>query len=383
MCKRQILVIAGVVALAAGIRLKAAAPVAAAAQAPIASRPCGKNFAPCTGEEVFRAACITCHGPNGQGQPRSRVGFAKELPDFSDCAATTPEVEHDWFAVVYNGGPIRAFDRHMPSFAGALSEQEIRNVVHYLRTFCGDRKWPPGELNLPRPLLTEKAFPENEAVVSTSISRRGGTAAGTEIAYEHRLGSRTQYEIAVPIEMQHPQGSDWSRGVGDIAFALKRVLAHDSTSIFSAGVETAFPTGSEAQGLGSGVTTFEPFVAYGRMLPFDAFVQAQGGFGLPTDTAKASREAFWRAAVGRTFYQNRFGRQFSPMLELTGAKAFADGEPVEWDVVPEVQVSLSKLQHVRLGLGLQMPVTARDERGRTFHLYILWDWFDGPLFSGW
>jgi hypothetical protein len=51
--------------------------------------------------------------------------------------------------------------------------------------------------------------------------------------------------------------------------------------------------------------------------------------------------------------------------------------------VPQAQVSLSKLQHVRLGMGLQLPVNERDQRGRTLHLYLLWDWFDGPLFSGW
>jgi hypothetical protein len=51
--------------------------------------------------------------------------------------------------------------------------------------------------------------------------------------------------------------------------------------------------------------------------------------------------------------------------------------------VPQAQVSLSKLQHVRLDMGVQLPVNERDQRGRVFHLYLLWDWFDGPLFSGW
>jgi mono/diheme cytochrome c family protein len=372
---RHAVIYAAALALCAGIRLKAAPVQTAAARGPGAP--------PRSGEEVFRTACITCHGPQGRGNPRSHVGFDKQLPDFSDCSATTPEVEHDWFAVVYNGGPIRAFDRHMPSFGGALSEQEIWNVVRYIRTLCRDASWPHGELNLPRPLLTEKAFPENEAVVTTSISRFGGAAATAEIAYEHRLGSRAQYELAVPVEMQHADGDRWARGVGDIAFAVKRVLYHDPLSIFTAGLETAFPTGSESQGLGAGATTFEPFVAFGRILPSNMFVQVHGGVDLPTSTSETSREVFWRGVIGRTFYQNRFGRQFSPMLEMQGTKPLVSAAEIEWDLVPEAQVSLSKLQHVRLGMGVQMPVNERDQRGRTFHLYLLWDWFDGPLFSGW
>src|SRR4029077_15211561 len=120
------------------VALVFAGAVSVRAQAPVRS-----------GAEVFRAACITCHGPDGRGTPKSHVGFDVPLPDFTDCQATTPEVENDWFAVVYNGGPVRAFDRHMPSFGEALSDAEIHNVVRYLRTFCADRAWPPGDLNLP------------------------------------------------------------------------------------------------------------------------------------------------------------------------------------------------------------------------------------------
>jgi hypothetical protein len=71
------------------------------------------------------------------------------------------------------------------------------------------------------------------------------------------------------------------------------------------------------------------------------------------------------------------------MLEVQGTKPLVSNEAIEWDLVPQAQVSLSKLQHVRLDMGVQLPVNERDQRGRVFHLYLLWDWFDGPLFSGW
>ena len=109
----------------------------------------------------------------------------------------------------------------------------------------------------------------------------------------------------------------------------------------------------------------------------------QAGIELPVDRAKASREAFCRVAGGRTFFHNRFHREWSPMLELAAAKALAEGKRTEWDVVPQVQLSLSRRHHVLVSGGLQIPVNRRASRGATFRMYLLWDWFDGPFTSGW
>ena len=73
--------------------------------------------------------------------------------------------------MIHGGGPSRGFSVLMPVWGAALSEAEIARVLSHLRSFCSDDRWPRGELNLPRPLLTEKAFPEDEAVVTTFASR--------------------------------------------------------------------------------------------------------------------------------------------------------------------------------------------------------------------
>ena len=71
---------------------------------------------------------------------------------------------------------------------------------------------------------------------------------------------------------------------------------------------------------GGGVTVFEPFVAFAQLLPAEGFVQAQAGLELPFDTAIAGREAFWRVTAGKSFSQGRFGRSWSPMVELLAAR---------------------------------------------------------------
>lgn len=339
-----------------------------------------------TGADIYRAACSTCHGPDGRGQPKSHVGFDIELPDFTDCSFATPEAEADWFAIVRNGGPVRAFDRVMPAFGEALTGEEILKVVGHVRAFCSDKSWPRGDLNLPRPLVTEKAFPENEALITTTIERAGGAAIGNSVVYEQRLGKRSQWELAVPIDIQQDEkGGPWKRGLGDVAAAFKHVLFHDvgRGSIVSGGLEVVLPTGKESRGFGKGVTIFEPFVSVGQIIGASGFVQAQAGVELPSDRARVSREAFWRIAAGQTWLHNRFDREFSPMVELVAAKELVKGERVHWDVVPQLQVSLSRRHHVLLNGGLQLPLNDRADRGRTFRIYLLWDWFDGGFFSGW
>jgi hypothetical protein len=48
-----------------------------------------------------------------------------------------------------------------------------------------------------------------------------------------------------------------------------------------------------------------------------------------------------------------------------------------------MQITLSTRQHIMMSAGVRIPLTARDERHAQFMCYLLWDWFDGPLFGGW
>ena len=333
-----------------------------------------------SGESVYRAACAACHGPDGRGVPQLSVGFDVPLPDFTDCSFNSREPSADWFAIGHDGGPARAFDRRMPAFGQVLTPAQIEMSVGYIKRFCDDPAWPPGELNLPRALVTEKAFPEDEAVLSTTID--SGTFVN-EFLYERRIGARTQYEVKVPVAVLEGD-TGWQHGLGDIAAALKHAFHHslERGRIFSAAAEIILPTGKENEGLGGGVTVFEPFAAFGQMLPADGFIQAQTGFEIPFDEDSAN-EFFWRGLVGKSFVQGEFGRTWSPMVEILGAKELADGEPVVWDVVPQMQVTLSRRQHIMINVGVRIPVNERDARTTQLLTYFLWDWFDGGFFDGW
>jgi mono/diheme cytochrome c family protein len=340
-----------------------------------------------TGKQIFEAACATCHAPDGTGSPRSSVGFTPlsnghDLPDFTDCATNTVEPLADWVAVVHEGGPVRGLDRHMPSFGDALSVDEIERALKYVWSFCTDPAWPRGDLNFPRAFFTEKAFPENETVITTAVA---SDSVGNEIVYEHRIGSLGQYEVKVPIDFQAAEeGGSWNYGLGDIELAVRRTFYHsvDRGNIFAAGAAVTLPTGKEDLGLGSGYTIFEPFAMFGQTVAGNGFVQVHTGIEIPTDHDLGVNEGFVRTAAGYTFAQDRgFGRAWTPMLEVLMAKP-ADGG-AEWDVVPQLQVSLSKLQHVLINIGARIPLNEREERKPQFLTYFLWDWFDGGLTQFW
>lgn len=352
---------------------------------PVAGAPPGDD-AP--GERLYLSACAGCHGRDGAGAPEARAGFPKPPPDFTDCAFARREPDADWLAVVHEGGPARGFSPLMPPFGGAFSDAEIERIVEHVRTFCTNHAWPRGELNLPRALVTTKAYPEDEAVIESRIAAEGRGAVIQELVYERRVGPRSQLEIALPFgwrERPEPAEATGHWGVGDLRLGAKHALlaSLESGTIVSVAGELILPTGDDAEGFGLGTAAFEPYVALGQILPRGFFVQAQAGFELPFDEDRAEDEVFWRAVLGRSFVQGRFGRVWSPMVEILGSRAMTAGARTQWDAVPQLQVTLNRRQHVRLAAGVRLPLTDASTRDTQVLVYLLWDWFDGGLLEGW
>jgi hypothetical protein len=269
----------------------------------------------------------------------------------------------------------------MPALGEALSRQEIELAVSHARAFCTEESWPRGELNFPRALVTTKAFPEDEAVL-TIISADG--VVTNKFVYEQRVGPRSMFEVIAPLEFSKRAPGDWTGGVGDLGFAVKHVLVANEArgSIVSAAAEVLVPTGSTERRIGSGTTVVEPFVAVGQRLPARAFLQGQVGGGIPIDRAQTD-EAFWRLAAGRQFRQGEFGRLWAPIVEVLGARELTSGASTHWDVVPQVHVTLSTRQHIRADVGVRIPVNERTGRSTQVLGYFLWEWFNGGLTTGW
>jgi mono/diheme cytochrome c family protein len=346
---------------------------------------------PTSGRALYLAACAACHGAGGQGAPRSQVGFDVPLPDFTDCSFATREPDGDWGAIVAQGGPARGFSEMMPAFGAMLDAGRIQAVLDEVRTFCTDGAWPRGDLNLPRPLVTEKAYPEDEAVLEAGVTTDDPGAVVTTLVFEKRIRARGQIEVLFPFgwvestpDPSSPDDIAWSSTLGDLAVGYKNAFFHslEHGSILSVTGEVKLPTGDE-EALGKGTFVFEPFLSYGQLLPADTFLHAQAGFEVPFDTDTADNEAFLRAVFGGTLTSGRWGRSWTPMLELLGARELVSGAETSWDAVYELQVTLNRRQHVMVNAGVRTPITDRDQRSTQVLFYLLWDWYDGGLFAGW
>jgi mono/diheme cytochrome c family protein len=340
-----------------------------------------------TGKEIYRAACASCHGPDGRGQSQNLAGFQRpsSFPDFTDCHGATPEPDLQWRAVITNGGPARGFSQIMPAFKDALTPDQIGKVIEYLRSLCTESAWPRGNFNLPRPLVTEKAFPEDEVVLTGGLNLHGAPAGGATAIYEKRIGSSGMIEAAVPYNIAYDSGVSRS-GFGDISLGYKRKLFDNlkAGSIFSLGGEVVAPTGNPRLGTGGGSPVFEGFAAFGQILPANSFLQFHTGYELSTQPDKVPRAYYLHTAIGKSFRPGGgLGRWWTPMTEFIADRDLVSGATMNWDVVPEIQIPISKRMHILANVGVSIPVNNTADRPKQFLIYFLWDYADGTLKQGW
>jgi hypothetical protein len=340
-----------------------------------------------TDKQIYLAACAACHGADGRGSSPSLLGFEQTLPDFTDCEFASREPDGDWVIVAYYGGPIRGFSEHMPAFGKILTREQLLKAVQYIRNFCWEKSWPRGELNLPKPLITEKAYPEDEAIFLTSFDKNFKKISNKFI-YETRFGSRNQIEIAIPFgwnKYSEIEDSQKSANLGDLALGYKRVLLHNyrNGSILSIVGEVILPTGDENDGFSKGTMVFEPFLVFSQILPSDFFLHAQAALEIPFNKDKAESEALFRLALGHSFSFEPHGRTWSPIIELLASRELGPDGTLIFDIVPQIQVTLNQRQHIMFNIGVRIPVNQTEGRDIQILAYILWDWFDGGFFEGW
>jgi hypothetical protein len=339
-----------------------------------------------SGADIFATTCAACHGSDGRGASVARTGLTIKLLDFTDCARTNREPDHDWHAVIAEGGPARGFDRLMPAFGEILSANEQEAVLSYARGFCADPVWPRGDLNFPRALVTEKAFIEDEVVVTSAMGTRSPRNVDSRLVFESRFLRRQQFEMSLPFNVARMSDGSRDAGIGDVSMGVKSMLlaSLSSGTVLSVAGEVILPTGNKDKGFGKGVVLFEPFVALGQALPLDSFASAQAGVEIPTKEASGvETEGYARVALGRTFVHGSYGRSFTPMVEASAVRELAGGATTALDVVPQMQFSLSRRQHVLASLGGSIPVLAREGRSSQVMFYLLWDYADGGLFQAW
>lgn len=310
-----------------------------------------------SGAALYRAWCASCHGADGRGVPAATARLEVPPADLRACKASSAETEDRWIGIVTKGGAAFGLSLDMPAYGDAATPEQIRAVVRYARSLCGERGWPPGELNFPRAFLTEKAYPEDEIVVAAH-------GRGQEFIYEHRLGKRFQVEASARSALDG-QPNAFDGATGAVKYNVWHSLAR--RALASAGLEATPPLGRQDR------WEVEPFVAAGAGLAGGAFVQGE-------------IVVTWEEAAGVTAFTYRLGAgrqvgRVAPLLEAGWTVPRAGPRALAF--YPELWVQLSRLGHVAASLGAELPAAGPEPRHPRLVAFLLWDYADAPLLRGW
>jgi mono/diheme cytochrome c family protein len=330
------------------------------------------------GRAIYADACAACHGDDGRG--RAGMAFDVPLPDFTDCRIATAEPESNWLPLIAHGGVELGLSTAMPAFADALTPEQQRAVLAYVRSFCTDPAWPLGDLNFPRPVFVGKAFPEDELVFSPAfVDASDAREIAGELAYERRIGPRGQVELALPAQLNDVKHSGPTvGGLGDIALAYKHVVYAGLAprAIAALATDLVLPNGEPKKSTGDGTVAFEPAVLGGAELG-GFILQTQFRAVLPIDVDRAARVLLYRFALQYPLGPMR--RSLVPALEFESAQKIA-GSFRDYTVLgPTFYVPLSRRGHVALGVGAQVPVSAYRPFDYRVGAFLFWDYLDGPL----
>ena len=336
---------------------------------------------------MWTAWCARCHADDGSGKV-SEPTITVEPMDFTDCKIASPEPDADWERAIAKGGPGVGLSSQMPAFEDSLSADQISAFVSHIRTFCKEPGWPSGNTNFPRPILTEKAFPENEFLILPAVSHWDEdpapsiTEATLVALYERRVGRRSMIEIEVPMVRTNAL-TTWTSGLGDVAVAFKHAVYASAGNpekglpprIVSVGLEAVLPSGDRFKTHGSGTAIFEPFVSAGALLR-NWYVQSELKLELPVDRARADRALVYRAYVGRDTSQapntwtigvELIGEGSYPLLGVT-TNAVA--------LTPQVRKGLTGTGALAAAAGVTLPINKRDAQGVKWVGYLLWEYLE-------
>ena len=333
-----------------------------------------------SGAAIFAANCAACHGAAGSPDPDSPL--VKNLgvvpADFSDTLFNSREGESEWKLVATYGGASLGFSEVMPAFGSSLSEEDIDNTLAYIKTLGGEHDYPDGSLNLFLPIRTKKAFPEDEWVWKQRYTDQDGDNAWRNVLeYEFRIGRRWQGIM----EVTHT----YQGGSGDFGYfepGFKYVMSHNKKkgSIYTLGMQAAVPLNSDKN------WGFLPYLAMGKVINDEWIFQGSARLGLDLEDSDHSKAEF--AGIVH-WVHTPWPRNVFPALELVAEVPFETGsgpnkeDAIQWSILPQARIGLSKRGHVALNVGVELPLNERDRYDWRAYVYLIWDFADGGFFEAW
>ena len=84
----------------------------------------------------YRTYCVQCHGLDGNGKGINIRDMSVQPRDHTDAKAMSGRSDEMIFKVIKEGGPSIDKSVLMPPWGDTLSDDEIKDLVAYLRKLC-------------------------------------------------------------------------------------------------------------------------------------------------------------------------------------------------------------------------------------------------------
>jgi len=90
-----------------------------------------------TAQTQFGKYCAKCHGVDGRGAGEQAATLTQKPKDWTNCTEMATVSDEDRFKIAKFGGQqVPGRQSEMPGMGKALSDDEIRGLVAYIRSFC-------------------------------------------------------------------------------------------------------------------------------------------------------------------------------------------------------------------------------------------------------
>lgn len=84
---------------------------------------------------LFGLHCVVCHGETGDGDGPTALSLDPRPRDFSDERIMRERTDRQLFRVIREGGPAEGKSVWMPPWREILSDDDIRGLVRFVRSF--------------------------------------------------------------------------------------------------------------------------------------------------------------------------------------------------------------------------------------------------------
>ncbi len=324
------------------------------------------------GQKVYDTYCTSCHGAGAKLDESSPVVKALGVTpaDFSDPLFNSREPSADWQMVIKHGGHAMGLSELMPAQGESLSEEQIADVTTFLKSVVDTSAYPPGEMNLFLPVRTKKAFPEDEVVyIGRYTDQDGDNAYKQVLEIEKRFGNAGQGILEFVYESEGSVDE-----LAEVEIGYKQALSFSTSHILSGAVVVAVPVEAEGDG------ELQTYLAYGTELSPTWIFQSSLRLKFPFEDMGDGE--FELAGVAH-YVHSPWPRRVFPALEVVASRPFSSSNgDLEWTVLPQVRIGLTRGGHVALNLGVEVPLSDQSWDQR-YYLTLLWDFADGSFFQGW